>query len=93
MGFNVKIIYLTIKYIITHKDDSIVINAIEHPPPVTILPIFCALPLLDKGIPILREIFCFTLVMPIKRFQENPPRFILPPILVYYFFQPIIIKM
>ena len=47
----------------------------KHPPPVTIFPIFRCLPLLVKGIPVFREIFCFTRVTPTARFQEKPPRF------------------
>ena len=48
---------------------------VRHPPPVIILPIFRCLPLFVNGIPVAREIFVLNLVMPVARFQENPPLF------------------
>lgn len=41
-------------------------------------PTFRCLPDFVKGIPILREIFCFARVIPKALFQLNPPKFILP---------------
>ena len=47
---------------------------VEHPQPlVTIPPNLRCLPLLVRGIPVFLDIFCFTLVTPVRRFQEKPP--------------------
>ncbi len=43
-------------------------KGMQHP---SIRPIFCWRPLLDNGIPILREIFAFVPEMPNARFQES----------------------
>lgn len=52
------------------------IKNVPRQPFVTILPIFCSRPLLDRGIPIFREIFDFIREIPKNRLHENPPRFI-----------------
>lgn len=63
------------------------INSIEpRQPLVTTLPIFWLRPLLVKGMPVLREMFDFTRVMPTNRFHENPPLFIVYNLIFSYFF-------
>jgi hypothetical protein len=52
-------------------------------PLVTILPIFWLRPLLVKGMPVLREMFDLTRVMPISRFHEKPPLFITYDLIIY----------
>ena len=58
---------------------------VEHPQPFVIAaPNFRCLPLLVNGIPVFLDIFCFTLVIPTKRFHENPPLLgIIPPLTLY----------
>jgi hypothetical protein len=49
---------------------------IKQPPPVIAWPIFLCRPDFVKGIPVLREIFCFAFVIPTALFHEKPPLFI-----------------
>jgi hypothetical protein len=49
-----------------------------HPPPA-LFPSLRWRPDLLRGIPVAREILCFCRVIPVTRFQENPPRFAIAP--------------
>ena len=49
---------------------------IKQPPPVIAWPIFLCRPDFVKGIPVLREIFCFAFAIPTALFHEKPPLFI-----------------
>ena len=48
----------------------------RQPLPVIIRPIFRCRPLFVRGIPIARDIFDLSLLIPKSRFHENPPLFI-----------------
>jgi len=49
----------------------------RHPPPVTIFPTLRCRPLLVQGIPVARDIRDFARVIPVARFHEKPPLFML----------------
>lgn len=51
----------------------------RHPPPVTILPIFCWRPLLVNGMPMDRDILLLAAEIPTNLRQENPPQFMSAP--------------
>lgn len=53
-----------------------------HPPPVTVLPTLHCLPLFVSGMPMDLDILDLAAEMPVARFHENPPLFILPPYLL-----------
>lgn len=48
---------------------------IKQHPPVTAFPTLRCLPDFVKGTPVALLIFLFAFVIPVARFQENPPRF------------------
>ncbi len=49
-----------------------------HPQPfVSEAPIFLCRPLLERGMPVVREIVCLARVMPTSRFHEKPPLFLI----------------
>ena len=56
-------------------------RAMRQPPPVIILPILRCLPLFVHGILVVLDMRLLILVMPIARFQENPPN---PIILILF---------